>query len=141
MIFTLGLAIPLSIGAAKPSSTFSVREENIYIYSDAVVVVVFQKGNNSIIYYCTGITVIAACVWVAVHWGSGLDSQCCPLGWNDWIFPIPMPIRILLVSFKRSRDSISVCPKPHREMDCHAIGSHVGIMGQRSIRRRSSPRE
>jgi len=25
MIFTLGLAIPLSIGAAKPSSTFSVR--------------------------------------------------------------------------------------------------------------------
>jgi len=25
MVFTLGLAIPLSIGAAKPSSTFSVR--------------------------------------------------------------------------------------------------------------------
>jgi hypothetical protein len=45
MIFTLGLAIPLSIGAAKPSSTFSVRYlsvKNRYA-QNAVVVVVFQK--------------------------------------------------------------------------------------------------
>lgn len=92
MVFTLGLAIPLSIGAAKPSTTFSVRScvcisciTLLYMYS--VNTITSQSTIMQLVFGLVSIGAIVLTVNVVLLGGTiGFFQSLCLLGYC--LFPL-----------------------------------------------------
>ena len=130
MLFTIGLAIPLSIGTSKPSSTFSLVFGLISVGAIVLTVNVVLLGGS--IGFLQSISLLGYCLaplnvrYRRFSTVSSIDAR-----------PSPHSSLLLVCCSSGGRRPVFVRAESCGAMDCDADGSGVGELGVGAVHRRS----